>query len=94
MLLLASCLSLTGCDAIFKGLLGGLENNEQNETNYVDHFTNTSGETVYVHLNMKNKTLLKDMQVQIKLDLAKEGEEPDFSGTLGHSVFLLENITI
>lgn len=94
MLLIASCLSLTGCDAILKGLLGGLENNEQNETNYVDHFTNTSGETVYVHLNVKNKTLLKDMQVQIKLDLAKEGEEPDFSGTWTGVTWKSENTKV
>ena len=94
-LLMVASLSLSGCASLFELLLSGNNNNnEQNETNYVDHFTNTSGETVYVHLNVKNKTLLKDMQVQIKLDLAKEGEEPDFSGTWSGVTWKSENTKV
>ena len=90
MLLLASCLSLTGCDAILKGLLGGLENNEQ-ETTYIDHFVNSEGKTIYIKLNFNEKTLLPSMTDQIRLDLVEEGEEPDFSGIWSGMTFTSKN---
>ena len=82
-LLVTSCLALSGCSALFKDLLSGFGSITDTETddNYVDHFVNTNGETVYVYLNETEKTLLPGMQVKLNVDLAKEGQEPDFSGS-------------
>ena len=82
-LIVTSCLALSGCSALFKDLLSAFGSLTDTETddNYVDHFVNTNGETVYVYLNETEKTLLPSMQTKLIVDLAKEGEEPDFKGT-------------
>ena len=94
-LLLASSLSLTGCGSFLKGLLNGLDTSgNESETSYNDHFVNTDGDTVYVYLNVSNKTLLKEMQLQLNLDVAKEGEEPDFVGSWTGVTWKSENTSV
>ena len=82
-ILITSCMCLTGCSFIFKGLSFDFSGSDttSSDSSYNDHFTNQDGDTVYVYLDVTQKNLLPGMQVQINLDLAKEGEEPDFHGS-------------
>ena len=78
-LLIVSCLTLTGCASFFDALFGNIDT--EKEEQYIDHFINSEGKTIYLRLNFNNKTLLPDMTETLMLDLVEEGEEADFRGT-------------
>ena len=92
-LLITSCLSLTGCSFIFN-ILSFDPDASETETSYDDHFVDTEGNTVYLYLDVTEKNLLPNMQVQIKLDLADEGEEPDFAGKWSGVTWSSEDIKV
>lgn len=80
-LLMVSCLTMTGCSSLFDFIINEMGDKEDEEENYKDHFINQDGETVYVVLNYTNTNLLPEMELQLKLDLVRKGEEADFSNT-------------
>ena len=82
-ILMTSCMCLSGCSFLLKGFSFDFDlsdNDDSETTEFKDHFVNSDGETVYVYLNFTEKNLLPEMQLQLVLDLAKEGEDPDFYG--------------
>ena len=79
LMLMLTTLSLSSC-SFLEGLIDKINDGSSEKEEYKDSFVNTDGETVKVVLSFYELTLLPTMTETIKLDLIKNGEEPNFSG--------------